>query len=60
MLASFMFLIFTTRIQLRLKPFKDDRMNHLELSGVYAVAITLFAGMVFEEEGEDSVDILNF
>jgi hypothetical protein len=60
MLASFMFLIFTTRIQLRFKPFKDDRMNHLELSGVYAVAITLFAGMVFEEEEEESVDILNF
>jgi hypothetical protein len=60
MLASFMFLIFTTRIQHSLKPYKDYRMNHLELSGVYAVAITLFAGMVFEEEGEESVDILNF
>jgi hypothetical protein len=60
MLASFMFLIFTTRIQHSLKPYKDYRMNHLELSGVYAVAITLFAGMVFEEEEEESVDILNF
>ena len=55
-LISLMILLFTFRIQVRLKPYKNDNYNNIEILAIFAGSITLFSGLIFiNDEGNQTI-----
>ena len=52
-LISVIILIVSVRVQIYLKPYKDDKNNEIELLAVNTGLFTLFSGIIFSDDNND-------
>lgn len=58
-LVTVVILVMTIRIQISVKPYKEEKINLLEISAVYAALPTLCSALVFQiENSNDNLNIL--
>ncbi|CAI2375821.1 unnamed protein product [Moneuplotes crassus] len=57
-LAAVLFIIFFIRLQIRMKPYKSELNNQLEIESLVAGASTLFCGVLFIQEETDAPEIV--
>ena len=57
-LLSFIFIILTIRLQIKLKPYKNDANNNLEVRAIGVNAVTIYCGILFDQSHDNKVSSL--